>query len=70
MHCARVLAKFSLYPVHILNGGFWRFATLYPFLRTKKILYTITVKHDKHTLLFVYIINLKTRFLHFSFEEG
>ncbi|XP_037544175.1 serine/threonine/tyrosine-interacting-like protein 1 [Nematolebias whitei] len=42
MHCAQALAKFSLYPVHILKGGFRRFAALYPFLMTKKILYTIT----------------------------
>ncbi|XP_041864168.1 serine/threonine/tyrosine-interacting-like protein 1 isoform X2 [Melanotaenia boesemani] len=40
--CAQVLATVSLYPVHIVRGGFQRFSALYPFLRTEKILYTIT----------------------------
>uniref|UniRef100_A0A3Q3B565 Serine/threonine/tyrosine interacting-like 1 n=1 Tax=Kryptolebias marmoratus TaxID=37003 RepID=A0A3Q3B565_KRYMA len=42
INCAQVLANVSLYPVHILKGGFQRFSALYPFLRTEKILYTIT----------------------------
>ncbi|KAM9729062.1 serine/threonine/tyrosine-interacting-like protein 1 [Menidia menidia] len=40
--CANVLAKASLSPVHLVKGGFQRFSALYPFLRTAKILYTIT----------------------------
>ncbi|KAM9332814.1 serine/threonine/tyrosine-interacting-like protein 1 [Pholidichthys leucotaenia] len=40
--CAQVLNEVSLHPVLILNGGFQRFSALYPFLRTEKILYTIT----------------------------
>ncbi|XP_072231191.1 serine/threonine/tyrosine-interacting-like protein 1 [Leuresthes tenuis] len=40
--CAQVLAKASLCPVHVVKGGFQRFSALYPFLRTEKILYTIT----------------------------
>ncbi|XP_070699370.1 serine/threonine/tyrosine-interacting-like protein 1 [Pempheris klunzingeri] len=39
--CAQALSKASLYPVHIVRGGFQRFSALYPFLRTEKILYTI-----------------------------
>uniref|UniRef100_A0A3B4YQH4 Serine/threonine/tyrosine interacting-like 1 n=1 Tax=Seriola lalandi dorsalis TaxID=1841481 RepID=A0A3B4YQH4_SERLL len=42
VECAQVLAKASLYPVHIVRGGFQRFSALYPFLRTEKIMYTIT----------------------------
>ncbi|XP_022594635.1 serine/threonine/tyrosine-interacting-like protein 1 isoform X1 [Seriola dumerili] len=42
VECAEVLAKASLYPVHIVRGGFQRFSALYPFLRTEKIMYTIT----------------------------
>ncbi|KAM8834984.1 serine/threonine/tyrosine-interacting-like protein 1 [Synchiropus picturatus] len=41
MACARVLANETIYPVHILKGGFERFSALYSFLRTEKILYTI-----------------------------
>ncbi|KAI3373911.1 hypothetical protein L3Q82_022486, partial [Scortum barcoo] len=41
LECAQVLAKASLYPVHIVRGGFQRFSALYPFLRTEKIIYTI-----------------------------
>ncbi|XP_051257849.1 serine/threonine/tyrosine-interacting-like protein 1 isoform X2 [Dicentrarchus labrax] len=40
--CAQALAKASQYPVHMVRGGFQRFSALYPFLRTEKILYTIT----------------------------
>ncbi|KAM3601120.1 uncharacterized protein V6R79_007912 [Siganus canaliculatus] len=40
--CAGAFAKVSLYPVRIVSGGFQRFSALYPFLRTEKILYTIT----------------------------
>ncbi|KAM9348826.1 serine/threonine/tyrosine-interacting-like protein 1 [Symphorus nematophorus] len=40
--CAQELSKVSLYPVHIVRGGFQRFSALYPFLRTEKIMYTIT----------------------------
>ncbi|XP_040035537.1 serine/threonine/tyrosine-interacting-like protein 1 [Gasterosteus aculeatus] len=40
--CAQELAKASLSPVLIVKGGFQRFSALYPFLRTEKILYTIT----------------------------
>nr|XP_046266325.1 serine/threonine/tyrosine-interacting-like protein 1 [Scatophagus argus] len=40
--CAQVLAEASLYPVQIVRGGFQRFSALYPFLRTEKIIYTIT----------------------------
>ncbi|XP_035522862.1 serine/threonine/tyrosine-interacting-like protein 1 [Morone saxatilis] len=40
--CAQALAEASQYPVHIVRGGFQRFSALYPFLRTEKILYTIT----------------------------
>ncbi|XP_041948592.1 serine/threonine/tyrosine-interacting-like protein 1 isoform X2 [Alosa sapidissima] len=39
--CAETLAKVSLYPVHLLSGGYKRFSALYPFFRTQKILYTI-----------------------------
>ncbi|XP_028277395.1 serine/threonine/tyrosine-interacting-like protein 1 [Parambassis ranga] len=39
--CAQILAKASVYPVHIVRGGYQRFSALYPFLRTEKILYTI-----------------------------
>ncbi|XP_053187199.1 serine/threonine/tyrosine-interacting-like protein 1 [Scomber japonicus] len=41
VQCARALSKVSLYPVHIVKGGFQRFSALYPFLRTEKILYNI-----------------------------
>ncbi|XP_044077668.1 serine/threonine/tyrosine-interacting-like protein 1 [Siniperca chuatsi] len=41
VECAQALAKASLYPVHIVRGGFQRFSALYPFLRTEKIIYTI-----------------------------
>ncbi|XP_062288540.1 serine/threonine/tyrosine-interacting-like protein 1 [Scomber scombrus] len=41
VQCAQALAKVSLYPVHIVTGGFQRFSALYPFLRTEKIIYTI-----------------------------
>ncbi|XP_042355814.1 serine/threonine/tyrosine-interacting-like protein 1 [Plectropomus leopardus] len=40
--CAQALAKVSLSPVHVVRGGFQRFSGLYPFLRTEKIIYTIT----------------------------
>ncbi|XP_029957135.1 serine/threonine/tyrosine-interacting-like protein 1 [Salarias fasciatus] len=40
--CARVLEKMSLNPVLILRGGFQRFSAMYTFLRTEKILYTMT----------------------------
>uniref|UniRef100_A0A665TLM6 Serine/threonine/tyrosine interacting-like 1 n=1 Tax=Echeneis naucrates TaxID=173247 RepID=A0A665TLM6_ECHNA len=40
--CAEALAKLSLYPVHIVRGGFQRFSALYPFLRTDKMMYTTT----------------------------
>ncbi|XP_040007040.1 serine/threonine/tyrosine-interacting-like protein 1 isoform X2 [Xiphias gladius] len=40
--CAQALAKASLYPVHIVRGGFQRFSALYPFLSTEKVTYTIT----------------------------
>ncbi|KAE8293883.1 Serine/threonine/tyrosine-interacting-like protein 1 [Larimichthys crocea] len=42
VQCAQALAKVSLYPVHIVRGGFERFSALYPSLRTEKIIYTIT----------------------------
>ncbi|XP_059207865.1 serine/threonine/tyrosine-interacting-like protein 1 [Centropristis striata] len=42
VECAQVLAKASLCPVHLVSGGFQRFSALYPFLRTEKIMYTIT----------------------------
>ncbi|MEQ2278214.1 hypothetical protein XENORESO_014397, partial [Xenotaenia resolanae] len=42
VNCAQVLAKSSSHPVQILTGGFRTFSALYPFLRTEKILYTIT----------------------------
>ncbi|KAM7397527.1 hypothetical protein PAMA_005703 [Pampus argenteus] len=42
VECAQTLSKVSLYPVHIVKGGFERFSALYPFLRTEKIIYTIT----------------------------
>ncbi|XP_026228337.1 serine/threonine/tyrosine-interacting-like protein 1 [Anabas testudineus] len=42
VECAQVLAKVSLYPVYIVRGGFQRFSALYTFLRTEKIIYTIT----------------------------
>lgn len=53
--CARVLAEVSLCPVQIVRGGFQRFSAVYLFLRTEKILYTITVSQNKcahliHTL--------------------
>ncbi|GAA6223816.1 serine/threonine/tyrosine-interacting-like protein 1 isoform X1 [Lates japonicus] len=41
VECAQALAKASLYPVHIVRGGFQKFSALYPFLRTEKIMYTI-----------------------------
>ncbi|XP_008284163.1 serine/threonine/tyrosine-interacting-like protein 1 [Stegastes partitus] len=41
LDCAQILAKASLYPVHVVRGGFQKFSALYPFLRTEKILYTI-----------------------------
>ncbi|KAG7217048.1 hypothetical protein INR49_027587 [Caranx melampygus] len=40
--CAQALAKVSLCPVQIVRGGFQTFSALYPFLRTEKIMYTIT----------------------------
>ncbi|MED6291252.1 hypothetical protein CHARACLAT_021569 [Characodon lateralis] len=42
VNCAQVLAISSSHPVQILTGGFRTFSALYPFLRTEKILYTIT----------------------------
>uniref|UniRef100_A0A8C2WDX8 Serine/threonine/tyrosine interacting-like 1 n=1 Tax=Cyclopterus lumpus TaxID=8103 RepID=A0A8C2WDX8_CYCLU len=39
----------SLYPVHVVTGGFQRFSALYPFLRTEKILYTITELENMKT---------------------
>ncbi|KAL2095278.1 hypothetical protein ACEWY4_009997 [Coilia grayii] len=39
--CIETLAKSSLYAVHLLNGGYEHFSTLYSFFRTQKILYTI-----------------------------
>lgn len=51
--CAQALAKVSLYPVHIVRGGFERFSALYTFLRTEKILYTITVRQT-HAHLLIY----------------
>ncbi|XP_071362537.1 serine/threonine/tyrosine-interacting-like protein 1 isoform X1 [Trachinotus anak] len=46
VECAHALAKVSLYPVHIVKGGFQRFSALYPFLRTEKMMYTITELED------------------------
>lgn len=47
VECAQALAKASLHPVHVVRGGFQRFSALYPFLRTEKIIYTVTViKHN------------------------
>ncbi|XP_063752274.1 serine/threonine/tyrosine-interacting-like protein 1 isoform X2 [Eleginops maclovinus] len=40
--CARVLSGVSLSPVLVVIGGFQRFSALYHFLRTEKIMYTIT----------------------------
>uniref|UniRef100_A0A3Q3X2U5 Tyrosine-protein phosphatase domain-containing protein n=1 Tax=Mola mola TaxID=94237 RepID=A0A3Q3X2U5_MOLML len=40
--CAQAFARASLAPVHIVRGGFERFSALYPFLRTQKIIYTVT----------------------------
>lgn len=60
INCALVLAKLSLYPVRILKGGFHRFSALYPFLRTEKILYTITVKHKPISFI-QHGIHTKTR---------
>ncbi|XP_070774150.1 serine/threonine/tyrosine-interacting-like protein 1 [Enoplosus armatus] len=42
VQCAQVLARASLNPVHIVRGGFQRFTALYTFLRTEKIIYTVT----------------------------
>ncbi|CAN9501081.1 unnamed protein product [Ophioblennius macclurei] len=42
LDCAQLLAKVSFYPVHVVRGGFKKFTALYTFLRTEKILYTIT----------------------------
>ncbi|XP_049449045.1 serine/threonine/tyrosine-interacting-like protein 1 [Epinephelus fuscoguttatus] len=42
VECAKALAEVSLCPVHIVRGGFQRFSALYPFLRTEKIIYTVT----------------------------
>ncbi|XP_063058886.1 serine/threonine/tyrosine-interacting-like protein 1 isoform X2 [Engraulis encrasicolus] len=39
--CIKALAESSLYPVLLLNGGYEKFSTLYPFFRTQTILYTI-----------------------------
>ncbi|XP_068188136.1 serine/threonine/tyrosine-interacting-like protein 1 [Antennarius striatus] len=44
--CALMLAEASLYPVRIVRGGFQRFSAIYTFLRTEKILYTITELED------------------------
>ncbi|XP_071783088.1 serine/threonine/tyrosine-interacting-like protein 1 [Centroberyx gerrardi] len=41
VECAQTLAKASLYPIHIVKGGYQKFSALYPFLRTVKIMYTI-----------------------------
>ncbi|XP_034406655.1 serine/threonine/tyrosine-interacting-like protein 1 [Cyclopterus lumpus] len=49
VQCAQELAKESLYPVHVVTGGFQRFSALYPFLRTEKILYTITELENMKT---------------------
>lgn len=47
VECAQALAKASFHPVHVVRGGFQRFSALYPFLRTEKIIYTVTViKHN------------------------
>ncbi|KAK5917675.1 hypothetical protein CgunFtcFv8_002498 [Champsocephalus gunnari] len=40
--CARVLSEVSLSPVLVVIGGFQRFSALYPYLRTEKIMYTVT----------------------------
>ncbi|XP_034077679.1 serine/threonine/tyrosine-interacting-like protein 1 [Gymnodraco acuticeps] len=40
--CARVLSEVSLSPVLVVIGGFQRFSALYTYLRTEKIMYTIT----------------------------
>ncbi|KAM9846469.1 serine/threonine/tyrosine-interacting-like protein 1 [Aulostomus maculatus] len=42
VRCAQVLAYVSRHPVRIVSGGFQRFSALYTFLRTEKLLYTIT----------------------------
>lgn len=44
VECAQALAEVSLYPVHIVRGGFQRFSALYSFLSTEKIMYTIMVR--------------------------
>lgn len=53
VECAQTLAQASLHPVCIVTGGFQRFSALYPFLRTEKILYTVTVTQHLgfHTLI-------------------
>lgn len=56
VECAQVFAEASLHPVKIVRGGFQRFTALYTFLRTEKILYTITVKKNKADLSPKYIL--------------
>lgn len=41
--CARAVAEACFCLVQVVKGGYQRFSALYPFLRTEKIIYTITV---------------------------
>ncbi|XP_068601084.1 serine/threonine/tyrosine-interacting-like protein 1 [Brachionichthys hirsutus] len=47
--CALMLAEASRHPVRVVRGGFRRFSALYPFLRTVKILYTVTELEELKT---------------------